>query len=327
MKVFSLLKIFVFLVSLIAAIITIIVFVFPTQERIKMSVSYVSFENLTDENRSKEPELNAVYYYKGETIDHLWKVRVNFENTSNKTIIGRGSQKNIIPDTITLNVKKGCRLIDKKLVHTDFAHNMQIINNDLVSIGFDQWRSGEAMDYFLYIQIPEGLPKDANDILSQPESRQIIDGDIFFNLSLESEGKDKLVTSFLPSKVKKIIYIVAIGYLGVTILVLFIIIFCIVIDFVRKKQWLKINIDEYKKFLSTKVEEGTQEYNKYLKRPDKFWDKYSSSDFQGKKYPRNIMLDDLSIANYKSLLSAALIIIICIVLAGTIFIDLIQLFP
>jgi len=301
-------------------------YIFYPREDYKIRLDFIlsNGENLTVFNTTGEPEIEAVFEYKGERINKLWRLNIAIINTSNKTVIGYGQTKNLMFDVLMFFVKNDFRIIDKKLIHSDFNHNISIESNDTIILDFKQWRSRERLEYSFYITTDnENIPDI--DIFYQPEERQIIDGDIFFLRKVEDEDSEKrLLTDVLGIPTKSVIYVI---YILMCLVVLFFLVAIAVsnpISYTKRYIWKKKYLEKYNGYIKAnyKVEE--------ILGVDFYFDKpYRFSDWSECGIPKYVDLWGFDFGADK------LIIMILTTFAFTILsfvqtvliIDVVQLFP
>jgi hypothetical protein len=314
------------ILGIVASFITILLVV-PKEKYIRLVVNYSSIEYLTPKNINQiVPELNTKYFYKSQPIEQLWKVTLTFDNLSNKTIIGTGTQKNIIYDTLILCVPPGIKLIDKKLKRADFNHNLSISGNKL-KISFEQWRKNEILEYNFYvIKDPISTSEKIQSIISLPKFRQIIDGDIIISQNPQ-KSQQKLVTQNFPDSVRDASYIITIIILGIAIFLLLFLIPTSISGFVVRKKWFKKFGSSFKTFLISSKDTLFSTYHStetIYKDPTKLsssaWDK-----FEGKKYPN--LTTDFQLDNTLAFLFFQILFFFCLFSCTIVIIDLFQYFP
>lgn len=325
MKFWKIVNRIIIIIGFLGSIATLFLFVYPPKENINLQVSYNSFENLTTRENISEPEIRADYFFKGEKIENLWKVVVSLTNISDKTIIGKGSQKNILPDSLTLLIKNNFLLIDKKKIMADFNHSLNIVNNNIIYLTFDQWRKSEKLIYCFYIQsLNNG--KLESGFIEQPDARQIIDGDITFKIYNQSGTQSSLLTDLLPLLAKRIGYIFGLLFILLVDVIFILVVFQAPTSFYKKKNWYKRYYDSFKTFVNNKYKDKDQAIfiSGLIKNPAQL-NKKVWSEFEGKEYPDPFLDFDV-----KKPFSFFMTEIVCIIFSLSLLIllmDLVQYFP
>jgi hypothetical protein len=227
-------------------------YIFYPRDNSKIGLDFIlsNCDNLTVFNTTGEPEIEATFEYKGERINKLWKLNISIINATNKTIIGYGQTKNLMFNNLMFFVKNDFKIIDKKLIHSDFNHNLSIASNDTIILDFKQWRFRERLDYSFYLTTDsENVPDIA--IFHQPEERQIIDGDISFLRKVEDSEKI-LITNSLGIPTKTVIYIIFILMCVVVLFFLVWITICNPIGHIQRYIWKKKYLLKYNDFIKQK---------------------------------------------------------------------------
>jgi hypothetical protein len=312
----------VLVLGLVSSLITVLLFVLPSRETILLDVSLLSIEGLTIPGRPTDPELRAEYFYKGEKIANLWKLDVRFANHSDKTLVGKGSQRNIIPDTLVLLIDHKCRLIDKKIIKSDFTHSLRTSGQD-IQLCFDQWRKGEAIEYYFYIQSMDST-FSISEVISQPAARQIIDGDIVFHLYQERKGESRLLTDIMPVRLKESLYILALLLIGIFAIAFLVLGASAPFSFFKTRNWYSAEFPRFRNFLADKYGPDSEDYTKYSLQPrrlsEKIW-----AEYDGEKYPSPTV--DLNTSEPVPFVLTVIFFFAVGISMIVAFVDLIQMFP
>lgn len=172
-------------------------FIIQSKENILIEVACHSYKLLTPA-KDVEPDLVTKHFFKGKEIHNLWKVNVSFKNISPKTtIIAHGNKKNIMFDNIRILVKDNYQIIDKELFRKDLSHEIKIENGNEILINFNQWRKNENLEYSFFIKVP-GKEEIVKDLFSEPEQRQVVDGDIVFTFREKSKKAKTNYWNLIP---------------------------------------------------------------------------------------------------------------------------------
>lgn len=267
-----------------ASIVSLFIIFVPSDSKIKLLVTTNSVERLTQDFKSQEPNLKVEYQFKGVEIKNLWKYNIVLQNKSEKTIIGKGNYKNILTDHLTFKLKEGYKILDHRQLYSDLNSKLSVDSTEL-KISFDQWRENEVTEYSFYVQTDLASPDSL--LLKQPELRQIIDGDIVFELRKFKTEKNR-ITSFLPKEFRQLTLMVVFIFL-VFLSITSVYAVCIIpISIIKIKSWQRKNWEAYKDIMEDVLKDDTQKLNLVLEKPnlapDDFWNK-----FQGDKFPSNTL--------------------------------------
>ncbi len=301
-----------------ASLIGLIYIFYPIKDdTIKLDLIVSSCDNLTVFNSISEPEIKAQFEYKGKKISKLWRVNIILKNVSEKTIVGSGQLKNILSDNLIFLVKDEYQIIDKKLINSDFSHDLSVLSNDTIQLYFGQWRTNEIIEYSFYITTDKALKSPDIDIFYQPKDRQIIDGDINFLRSFQNKEKE-LITSKLGKPAKKVIYVFFLLITLISLIIFVVIAISNPISYIKRKIWRNKYLSDFNKHVTQKTLSSH-----YINKPENYtnW-----GDFNGTKYPKTWGID-FEIIKPLSLISTTLFFIILSFSQVIIIIDLIQLFP
>lgn len=122
------------------------------------------------------PGLTGRFTYAGQEVTHLWKVKVKFVNSGDKTIVGVGNRANIVGEGLNFAFPNNTRILEVEEEAGDFESKivpMEPKNN--FQIRFSQWRSGEYRIASFYVASDE--PLDVYPLPTVP-ARDIIDGEV-----------------------------------------------------------------------------------------------------------------------------------------------------
>lgn len=308
------------IIGSVASIVSLLYIFIPSYKSLEINVRTISLENLTDNNYKLEPELKIIYRYKGEEVNNLWKYIIRITNSSNKTLIGIGNQKNILTDMLTLNVAKGYELLDKKLLNSDFTHNLAIIDSSKISLTFQQWRPDESIEYAFYIKVKKSLPTKTPFLTS--DFRQVIDGDFIF--TEDDQKENKRITQVVPKDGLKAAYFINFIILGSFILIITIVILGAPFSYNKTAGWYKRHYSSFSAFVKETFKDDEKTQKKYLENPrwlpNALWKKFS-----GDKYPETTM--DFDFKKFYQLVLLETILTLINISILIVFIDLIYAFP
>jgi len=236
-----------------------------------------------DELTTYHPELEAKFTYAGEEVMHLWKLKVNFVNSGDKTIVGEGNQANILGEGLNFVFPDGTRVLRVEEETDTFECSIVQTNSNEFQIQFSQWRSGEYMIGSFYVASEQPLTVDPCPAVP---SRDIIDGDtIVENLTEKGPEERMSLIDRLPTGMSMFGKI-----MGLVILAIFAIVGVIFVGTgwkpaLRLRKWKARNLGSFIKYLD-QVEpplsdEDKQGFKKQPYRlPEELW-----ANFEGEKVP------------------------------------------
>jgi len=308
------------LLGSLASIIALIIIFIPRAKSLELSVTTSLIESLTD-NQLNDPNLKAHYFYKGDTINNLWKVVVELENKSDESFVISEHVRNILEDTLRFTLSDNVKLIDTKQIIDDFPNKKFILNNGQhFGISFKQWRPYETTKYFMYVQTNDSLNLSSN-IFKDAIERPIIDGDIRYYHENET-NKESEKSSFIPNSLRMIAYVLIIVGFGIFTIAFVALFFGSIIGFYMRKKWRVNEMADYNEFINEYYKDDEKNRTECVGNPNKFiyWTKYD-----GVPYPE---LDaEYSIEKGISLFFAELFTLISIAVMLIVIFDLIRFFP
>jgi hypothetical protein len=182
----------VVLLTVVAAVIGILSYM-ALQQKIEVTAQVLACDELTTYN----PELEAKFTYEGEEVTHLWKLSILFVNSGDTTLVGVGSQSNIIGDGLNFLFPDDTQILSSEY-GTDIPDaGIGTVDPNAFKIQFSQWRPGEYIIGSFYIASDE--PLDVAPCPTVP-TRDIIDGDVVVQDLTERRPEEALsVFDRLPS--------------------------------------------------------------------------------------------------------------------------------
>lgn len=166
-------------------------------------------------------ELRGYFTYADEEVAYLWKVRVKFVNSGDKTIVGTGNQKNILGEGLNFVFPDDTRILRIEEESETLQSNMEQIEPNHFQIQFSQWRSGEyniASFYIASERLLEAVP--CPSVLT----RDIINGDVIIQDLTEREPRERMsIIDRLPVPISiagKVIGAIIIGGVALVLLIL-----------------------------------------------------------------------------------------------------------
>lgn len=244
---------------------------------------------LSVEEFSVNPEINGLigeFTYKGKKIDNLLNVRINITNTGNKTIIGKGSNKNIIGENVTIYVPDNLKIVDSIIRLNDLDAKLTALEETL-SIEFSQWRANESIGASIYF--------NAADIKTEEyflnKERDIIDGS--FNIVDVSKvwgGVNPLV-EYIP--VEYIKGLKVFGYMTISLLALLCsyFLFELVQVPIAAKRWFRTNGEDFSLFVGENLAFLSDEDKVLVKDNPSFMEEIIWMYYEGEECPASLASD------------------------------------
>lgn len=306
-------------VASIAAVISLYFQVRKTKPGLEAAI--INAEHVTAIPKVTGLEVNLNFHAK--KIDDFWIVRARIRNTGDVTIVGQGTSKNILHDSITLGVPEDFEILDIQpeapLVrpgNVGFQCLVQSVNVQSFSISFGQWRTGETVEFSLFLQ-----RKSGSEALPQLKifDRDLIDGDIFIPslYGTQRHIKQPLI-DYLPPILANTFRIPSI-----ILFTLFGSFMCIGLvgfwyEWLRLKNWLRKYLNLFKSHLDSQEHFLNDQKTAMLQRPDKVVDDVWKG-FGGPRPPKNVSFTSWSQAFGLSLFMAFLAIMFFAGAAGLIY--------
>lgn len=285
-----------------------------------LEAAIINAEHVTAIPKVTGLEVNLNFHTK--KIDDFWIVRARIRNTGDVTIVGQGTSKNILRDAITLGVPEDFEILDiqpesppVKPGNVGFQCSVQTVNAQSFSVSFGQWRTGEAVEFSLFLQ-----RKSGSEALPQLKifDRDLIDGDIFIPslYGAQRHIKQPLI-DYLPPILANTFRIPSI--ILFTLFGLFICVGLIVSwsEWLRLKSWLRKYLSLFKSHLDTQENFHNDQKIVMLNRPDKVVDDVWKG-FVGPRPPKNVTFTSWSQAIGLSLFMVFLTIMFLAGAAGLI---------
>ncbi len=267
-------------VSVLALVATMVgVVIMLRSEKAEVTAQVLSNDELT--MYPAVAELRGYFTYADEEVAYLWKVRVKFVNSGDKTIVGMGNQKNIFGEGLNFVFSDDTRILRIEEESGTFQGNVEQIEQNHFQIQFSQWRSGEyniASFYIASERLLEAVP------CPYVLTRDIIDGNVIIEDLTETRPEERIsLIDRLPVPISlagKIMGGITVGSLTVLLIILLAIAW---MDTIKKFRWKRRYLPDFHIYLN-RVEPQISKRRKKLYRenpetlPDELW-----ANFEGKK--------------------------------------------
>lgn len=223
------------------------------------------------------------YTYDGKDVEHLWKMRVNFVNTGDRTLVGMGPSCNVLYEELQFEFPPETRVLKTEIELDRVGTTVTIYEENKVKIEFEQWRKGENLigSFFVASDVPDGhvpLPTAA--------ARQVIDGGVYVqNLLEQEEPPSTTYLDTLPRPVMLIIILITLAFSAIMIFLGGVLLFAVP-QYIRWVQWKARYFEEFEEYIMNKkdTDKFLHRGDYYLKNP-KYLLRTEWSDFQGKPCP------------------------------------------
>ncbi|HDO1312673.1 hypothetical protein ACE1B4_07240 [Aeromonas veronii] len=268
--------IFIAALGTLAALISAWFQVVPGRPELEAKVTHV-------EEFSAKPKIEGLtgeFTYKGSKIENLITLRVKITNTGNKTIIGKGEQKNIIGETLSIDSQDYISIVDVTLLSNDINANI-LKDESSISFSFNQWRPNESIDIFVYIN----ANKSTSSNLLVTKNREIIDGD--FRVVDASTGKSEQnpLNNYISAGYVKGLKVF--GYLSLA--VVFPVFMLLIIEPFKSRyqalRWKKMNSGSFGLFIDEKLSFLSESEREIIKGDPELLSKVMLKGFDGGEYP------------------------------------------
>lgn len=196
--------------TIIGGIIAIISFIYQVKSnKPKMEILEISNDNLT--NLPEVKNLKSNFYYKDSLITNLWKINVRISNNGAQTIVGKGSNKNLINDHLVFSLNDGYKLIDFNISDSSFPYSIENSSNE-VRFYFNQWRVDERVSIVAYA---EQIIENESPLAVLLNERDILDGEVTYRKANQEPNKSKRLIDFLPSPLVRVLYWFGLIFYGI----------------------------------------------------------------------------------------------------------------
>lgn len=247
-------------------------------------VDVISSDELT--KLPEDPNIKGSFTFGPDNVAvaHLWKVRVRFLHSGGKTLVGEGTQRNLIPDFLEFEFPEVVRILDIDEESNDFDGTLSLGNQNTLRLQFSQWRQGESLlaSFFVASVLPLEMA-----LTPEPRGRPIIDGVIRVQeISNKQPTMERNVLEILPARLA-----FAFKWFGVLVTAMLSLLFFLMIisfnsDFKKWKAWKSDYFEEFKSHMAGDANLTSLDQLVYLQSPwlapPSVWD-----DFGGQRIPVN----------------------------------------
>ncbi len=265
----NIIKNLVTIVSIIAGFAAVLSFIYQVKSNNpKLEILEISNDNLT--NLPKVKNLKSDFYYKDSLITNLWKLNASIKNISSKSIIGKGTNKNIIENNLTFRLNNGFKLIDFNINETDFP-NEASVQNDEIKLNFTQWRQDEQIDVTIYA---EQISNENEELELLINEREIVDGVVGYRKISQPQEKDSRIIDLFPSPLATVLFWIGIVFYGFFIFILPIGLVIEVYKYVNYQKWKRNWLSSFNEKIANLESDGeiTTSY-KPENTPIRIWEK------------------------------------------------------
>jgi len=277
-------------VALLATIAGVAIMLRP--EKTEVTAQVLACDELTE--YSTVAELKGSFTYADEEVSHLWKLKVKFINSGDKTIVGVGSQTNILGEGLNFVFPDDTRILKIENEADTFDSSIMQPKSNQLQIQFSQWRSGEYRIESFYVA--SDYPLDENPCPTTT-TREIIDGNVVIQDLTEERPHERLsVIDRLPIAVSITFKVIG-GVIAGGWTLLFSIILAIAWkDTVNKFNWKRRYLSDFRRYLNRVKSKIPLEDRKLYREnpeilPDELW-----ANFAGKKASWSQAFDSKSTA-------------------------------
>jgi len=230
------------------------------------------------------------YTYDGKEVEHLWKIRVNFANTGDTTLVGTGPACNVLYRALLFEFPSATRILDIETPDSDqLGACVTAYDENEFKIEFEQWRKGENLvtSFFVASDIHDEQPPALSAI-----ERQIVDGEVRVQTLLGQEGlprRSYLTTSPFPRPLAASTRVVGLAFVGFMIFVggWFL---TTPYKYIRRLRWRTRYLHQFEKYVSRSSEIDKDMKELYIRHPS-LLEREHWSKFQGKRYPGDPITD------------------------------------
>ena len=167
-------------------------FQFIHKDIIEVEVKTIDKTQLT--NVPDTEELTVQYLYQDSIVTNLWKIRYVISNIGTKTIIAKGTNKNILSENLHIAFNDSVKILSLNIDNANFPISAQNNYGDIITLDFKQWKKTEFIDIVVVVEI-----FNKTDPFIFLDERDIIDSKVVFSEYKPSERNDaKKLIDYLP---------------------------------------------------------------------------------------------------------------------------------
>jgi len=281
--------VFAIVLTLTALVIGLLTY-FTLEQKTEVAAQVLASDELT----TYHPDMEAKFTYEGEEVTHLWKLKVRFVNSGDKTIIGTGNQSDLVGNGLNFVFPDDTRMLRIEKETETFQSNVVQVKPNHFLIQFSQWRSGEYIIASFCVASDKLL--ETHPFPSVP-TREIIDGNVVIQDLTEERPRERMsVIDRLPIAVSITFKVIG-GIIAGGWTLLFSIILAIAWkDTVNKFNWKRRYLSDFRRYLNRVKSKIPLEDRKLYREnpeilPDELW-----ANFAGKKASWSMDFDDKTTA-------------------------------
>ncbi|MBT7190237.1 MAG: hypothetical protein HN916_08595 [Anaerolineae bacterium] len=259
-KLFERVGVIIALVASLATVVGLLLQVRSEKRMIEMQI--VSADQLT-----RLPSVNGLdgeFTYNGIPVTDLWRLKIQFVNSGDETLIGEGASSSLITDVIPVIFPPTVNILNASS-EADSFYSLTQSDKNIIEISFSQWRPTESFETIVYISSNEVL-----DSFPVPtvKKRPIINGNIkIIDFTIQNETQPQPAINHIPPPfafIGKVLggllaSLIGAGSLGFLII-------AAPISYARAKLWKYKYMDDFKEYLKN-IELSDEEKEKLLKYP------------------------------------------------------------
>ena len=236
------------IIALVASLATVIGLYLQVQsEKRVLELQIISADQLT--RLPSVTGLDGKFTYNNIPVTDLWRLRIQFVNSGDATLIGEGTSSSLMTSTIPITFPSGVSILDASSETGSFYKLTQTSENT-IEIGFSQWRPSEKFETIIYIA--------SNNILDTPplpkvSNRPIINGDVqITDLTAKNATEPRPAIDYIPSSIAVVGKILG-GIIAIIIGGFSFVMLVIVspIEYIQAQFWKYKYFDAFRKHLDT----------------------------------------------------------------------------
>lgn len=223
-------------IAIAASIITIIAFWIQVKP-VKLELTIDNYYLSTPTNIAVVPSLIGSFKFEGKEVKDLYVASVQFINTGDSTIIGEGSRKNIIKESLSFALPPTYKILSVHEFDSPISVGIEVKDENKFNIKLSQLRKDERFILKIYA---EKEYKNNIDFSVYSVNRDLVDGNIVSIDTFRNNYSKNNLTQIFGRNTRTVLTYGAIS-LSISMLLYLLFSYELIIDKVRLSNWKKKN--------------------------------------------------------------------------------------
>lgn len=251
----SILKVTITIVTILAGVATVLGLYLQWESKTpEIDIKSISIENLT--NLPQIDGFNANYVFKGDTVRSFLITKYLIENTGNDIIIGKGNNKTLIPDSLSIQIGNEHHLLSYEIKNQTFPFESSINsqNSNRIQLSFLQWRPDELFEITLYL---EAINKNLVEPSVYINEREVINSEVTYSTLTSSSSQLRPLSEFIPKIFKKILWWIGLICFGGILIIIPIVYINELMKVKKFNKWKTRFMSTYTNWMNDRIDKNT----------------------------------------------------------------------